>query len=212
MVGCFLPAAELRSAYQETGKDPVSGCRQATGWQGLCWRQHESCDEQGGNTENWRGHTAELTWQLEGTHSYLLTGLGSLWWTLPLDRHTTKHHITASHRGGQSKQVSQSILLCSVSTSETEAGLSNQVEYWEAANRPQALISFHWPWCYKVIQFPLAFSICNVTKLLSSHWPSVALMLQSYLKSIEDLYQSFYLLSSKSESIILFWYIKHRNQ
>lgn len=149
--------------------------------------------------DNWRGHTA-ICWQALAPFD------GPSPWTA-IPQSITSQLLTGVVKASRSLRV-----YCSVSTSETEAGLSNQVEYWEAANRPQALISFHWPWCYKVIQFPLAFSICNVTKLLSSHWPSVALMLQSYLKSIEDLYQSFYLLSSKSESIILFWYIKHRNQ
>lgn len=128
------------------------------------------------------GHMAELTWQLEGTHRAICWQASapfdgpSPWTAIP--QSITSQLLTGVVKASRSLRV-----YCSVSTSETGAGLSNQVEYWEAANRPQALISFHWPWCYKVIQFPLAFSICNVTKLLSSHSQGrlVAVMLQSYL-------------------------------
>lgn len=178
-VGCFLPAAELRSAYQETGKDPVSGCRQAAGWQGLCWRQHESCDEQGGNTENWRDtrQSSHDNWRTHGrahmttggdTQSYLLTGLRSLWWPLSLDRHTTTGVVKTS----RSLRV-----YYSDSTSETGAG-----GYWDAFNQPQASINFQWPQCYKVTQFPLAFSGLDVTKLLKKHPRHLSIILLNVLQ------------------------------
>lgn len=103
--------------------------------------------------DNWRGHTA-ICWQALAPFD------GPSPWTA-IPQSITSQLLTGVVKASRSLRV-----YCSVSTSETEAGLSNQVEYWEAANRPQALISF--------------FTGLDVTKLFSSHWPSASAMLQSY--------------------------------